>query len=156
MVITDLCAALQQYDPPTSSSLLPRCELAAQQRKENPKRICSSELLTQHWFGMVSVCPVAFYDSMVYVTANGAHTDEWSAHNSSSKEQTHTHTHTLPLPARWGWAGWYLKSWRGRMRVRLEDQKGNCLSPCRNSAEQLPPYWSYAAFKGRTYCLQWF
>ncbi len=30
---------------------------------------------------------------MVYVTANGAHTDEWSvAHNSA---HTHTHTHTL-------------------------------------------------------------
>lgn len=94
--------------------------------------------------------PCSLHDSIVYVTANGAHTDELSVAHTRTNTHTHTktlvvkstHRHLCPTPTACTvrMSRLILKSWRGRRRVRLEDQKGNSVLLCRLSAEQHPPY----------------
>lgn len=120
-------------NPPTSSTLSTRRALAAQQRKENTKNL-QWGVIDPALIWRCFRTPCGPYDSMVYVTANGAHTDEWSVTHNPAHANADTHRtlvvkstsrHPLPLPAQWGWTRWFLKSWRGRWRVKLEHWEGN-------------------------------
>lgn len=113
-------------NPPPSSSLSTEYVLAARLRKENPKNLQLGVIdpaLIWQCFSM----PCSLYDSMVYVTANGAHTDELSVVHNHTHTQTHTCSkeHTQTLAPHSHCLHRFLKSWRGRRKVGLEDQKGN-------------------------------
>lgn len=107
MVITDLCAARQQcMNPPTSSSLSTRCVLAAQQKEGKSQKNLQLGVIDPALIWQCFSMPCSLYDSMVYVTANGAHTDEWSvAYTHTQKHRRtkalvvkSTHRHSRPTP----------------------------------------------------------
>lgn len=92
-------------NPPTSSSFSTTCVLAAQQRKENPPKNLQLGVFDPALIWQYFSKPCSLYDSMVYVTANGAHTDEWSPRTHTQHALTQkalvvksTHRHSRSTP----------------------------------------------------------